>query len=715
MRQLVIVGILILLIGACAPLRPLPTPTPTLAPTLGATPTWTPTLAPSPSPTPTCAPITYVVPAGDTLADIAALYGITVDAICLFNELPDCSLIYAGQELLISCEGVRPTTPTLSPVVTHTAIPADTPTPTLTAAPEDPYELLLREYPQIEEYIRLVGARDTMPDPEAMTELELLISEYPETPVAHEAHLSLARYFASIGDWRAYDHYGTALALDSPPTLKLEWARYLQVTGRREEAYAAFREIFRRFPDEARPALVPLAANPLTLATDLLAFGFPDDVLAVLPGPMDSPKILALRAAALMALGRTEEALATYEAWLAIAPDSVDARLGKAGALSRLGRSEEALALYAALPATGAQLARGEILEGLGRRAEALEVYLHLSDLVAWWRAAGILEGLGRRSEAVPLYEQVARSSLVLGDDAAYRLWVLAKRLGDTSRADVAREMLEGFWPNYYTLLVRDTGFRGDIAPGPATPAEARLVVERAHALDRLGYPEWAISELVYAARATDDPAMDLVFGQALYERGAYREANRIGVAILSRKDSSLWTLAAWRLVYPKAYPQAVDTAAREFGVDPLLIWSVMRQESSFYPEAVSVSYAQGLMQVIPSTRDLIARALGTSAGPESMFDPGTSIRFGAYYLGEMVRRFGGDVEYAVAAYNGGPTTVQRTLDYPMVRDRNDFYRWLAKAQSREFVNRVMLNYAVYQWLERVEVTEYHGQRLPLA
>lgn len=702
MRQLVIVGILILLIGACAPLRPLSTPTPTLVPTLAATPTWTPTLAPSPSPTPTCAPITHVVLAGDTLADIAALYGTTVDAICLFNELPDCSLIYVGQELLIPCEGERPTTPTLSPVATHTATPADTPTPTLTAAPEDPYELLLREYPQIEEYIRLVKARDTMPNPEAITELELLISEYPETPVAHEAHLSLARYFASIGDSRAYDHYGRALALDSPPTLKLEWARYLEVAGRREEAYTAFREIFRRFPDEARPTLVRLAGDPLTLAADLLAFGFPEDVLAVLPVPTDSPKILALRARALMALGRTEEALATYEAWLAISPDSVDARLGKAGASSRLGRSEEALALYAAIPTTGAQLAQGEILEGLGRKTEALEVYLHLSDLVARWRAAGILEELGRISETVPLYEQVARSSSVLGDDAAYRLWVLTQRLGDTSRADVARQILEGFWPNYYTLLVRGTGFRGDVAPGLAIPAGARLVVERAHALDRLGYPGWAISELVYAARATDDPAMDLAFGQALYERGAYREASRIGVAILSRRDSSLWTLAAWRLAYPKAYPQAVDTAAREFGVDPLLIWSVMRQESSFHPEAVSVSYAQGLMQVIPSTRDLIARALGTSAGPESMFDPGTSIRFGAYYLGDMLRRFGGDVEYAVAAYNGGPTTVRRTLDYPMVQDRNDFYRWLTKSQSREFVNRVMLNYAVYKWLEEM-------------
>lgn len=713
MRQLALVGILILLIGACAPLRPLSTPTPTLAPTLAATPTSTPTLAPSPSPTPTrtplplptptCASITYVVLAGDTLADIAALYGTTVDAICLFNELADCSLIYVGQELLIPREGVRPTTPAPSPVVTRTTTPADTPTATLTATPENPYERLLREYPQIEEYIRLVKARDTMPDPEAITELELLISEYPETPVAHEAHLSLARYFASIGDSRAYDHYSTALALDSPPTLKLEWARYLEVAGRRGEAYTAFREIFRRFPDEARPALVRLAADPLTLAADLLAFGFPGDVLAVLPVSTDSPRILALRAGALMALGRTQEALATYEAWLAIAPDSVDARLGKAGALSRLARSEEALVLYAPIPTTGAQLARGEILHGLGRKTEALEVYLHLSDLVAWWRAAGILEELGRSTEAVPLYEQVARSSSALGDDAAYRLWVLAHRLGDTSRADVARQILEGFWPNYYSLLVRGTGFRGDVAPALATPAGARLVVERAHALDRLGHPEWAISELVYAARATDDPAMELAFGQALYERGAYHEASRIGVAILSRKGSPLWTLAAWRLAYPKAYPQAVDTAAREFGVDPLLIWSVMRQESSFHPEAASVSYAQGLMQVIPSTRDLIAKALGTSAEPESMFDPATSIRFGAYYLADVLRRFGGDVEYAVAAYNGGPTTVQRTLDYAMVRDRNDFYRWLTKAQSREFVNRVMLNYAVYQWLEEVE------------
>jgi soluble lytic murein transglycosylase len=85
------------------------------------------------------------------------------------------------------------------------------------------------------------------------------------------------------------------------------------------------------------------------------------------------------------------------------------------------------------------------------------------------------------------------------------------------------------------------------------------------------------------------------------------------------------------------------------------------------------------------------------------MFDPATSIRFGVYFLAAVLRQFGGDVEYAVAAYNGGPGTVKGTLMSPWVQERSDFYRWLTKAQSREFINRVMLNYAVYQWLEEVQ------------
>ena len=133
MRKLVIVSTSILLIAACARapllLTPMPTPTPisTRAPT--PSPTSTPTL------TPTCAPIVCVVEAGDTLDGIAALYETTADAICAFNELSDCSLIYPGDELQIPCEGVTPTAPTPSPTPTHTPMPMDTPTPTPTPTP----------------------------------------------------------------------------------------------------------------------------------------------------------------------------------------------------------------------------------------------------------------------------------------------------------------------------------------------------------------------------------------------------------------------------------------------------------------------------------------------------------------------------------------------------------------------------------------------------
>ena len=104
---------LLALVSACAaPATPAPAPSP-ISPLR---PSPTPLLLPSPTPTPSPTPIIHVVQPGDTLAAIAALYGTTADAICAFNELPNCSLIHPGDELLIPGEGVvlPPTTPILT-------------------------------------------------------------------------------------------------------------------------------------------------------------------------------------------------------------------------------------------------------------------------------------------------------------------------------------------------------------------------------------------------------------------------------------------------------------------------------------------------------------------------------------------------------------------------------------------------------------------------
>jgi len=126
-----VIALLVLLSACAAPARPTsaPSPTPTLRPSP------TPTLLSLPSPT----SIIYVVQSGDTLASIAALYGTTADAICAFNELEDCRLIYPGDELQIPGEGVvlpSPTKPAPSPTVATPEAPL--PTPTEATAPLPP-------------------------------------------------------------------------------------------------------------------------------------------------------------------------------------------------------------------------------------------------------------------------------------------------------------------------------------------------------------------------------------------------------------------------------------------------------------------------------------------------------------------------------------------------------------------------------------------------
>jgi soluble lytic murein transglycosylase-like protein len=100
------------------------------------------------------------------------------------------------------------------------------------------------------------------------------------------------------------------------------------------------------------------------------------------------------------------------------------------------------------------------------------------------------------------------------------------------------------------------------------------------------------------------------------------------------------------------AYAPAIDAAANRYGVDPLLLQSLIQQESGFDPNATSASGAQGLTQLMPTT----AAGLGVT----NPYDPTQSIDGGAQYLARQMKTFGGDTTLALAAYNAGPGAVQR-------------------------------------------------------
>ena len=115
--------------------------------------------------------------------------------------------------------------------------------------------------------------------------------------------------------------------------------------------------------------------------------------------------------------------------------------------------------------------------------------------------------------------------------------------------------------------------------------------------------------------------------------------------------------------------------SSRRWGVDPLLIYSQMHQESTFKPRAVSNKGASGLMQLMPAT----ARRLGVS----NIFDPKQNIDGGVKYMRMLLDMFGGDVDLALAGYNAGEGAV--------VKFGNTIPPY---TETREYVRRITARYA---------------------
>ena len=149
----------------------------------------------------------------------------------------------------------------------------------------------------------------------------------------------------------------------------------------------------------------------------------------------------------------------------------------------------------------------------------------------------------------------------------------------------------------------------------------------------------------------------------------------------------------AVRAYLPLRWREAVTAAARETGLDPWLIAGVARQESGFVAHARSPRGAVGVLQLLPSTARLHARALGLGSQPD-LQDPEINLRLGARELSALLRRFGA-VEPALAAYNGGLTRVRRW--WKQWPDRHQFTEEIPVPETYNYVRRVVFLSEAYR------------------
>jgi soluble lytic murein transglycosylase len=127
---------------------------------------------------------------------------------------------------------------------------------------------------------------------------------------------------------------------------------------------------------------------------------------------------------------------------------------------------------------------------------------------------------------------------------------------------------------------------------------------------------------------------------------------------------------------------------------------ALVRQESLFSPTAASSADARGLTQVIPSTAQAIASALGVSDFRlEDLYRPKLSLQFGAYYLAEMLRLAGGDTWMALASYNGGYGNAVRWAGGDRPIDPDLFLENVTFDETRTYLQSVARNYRFYRAL----------------
>jgi soluble lytic murein transglycosylase len=260
----------------------------------------------------------------------------------------------------------------------------------------------------------------------------------------------------------------------------------------------------------------------------------------------------------------------------------------------------------------------------------------------------------------------------------------------------------------YKEAVTYPTTFYGQMArtrlEDLSTPTDPPVTVEEAKA--------FASDELVRAARYvahSTDRTLFRSFILKLVDRAKTPAEHRLISALANHEGYPEIAVAASKasarkgvVLIDNAYPKR-SLPAGTSPVEPELALAVMRQESAFDANALSGAGARGLMQLMGSTAQDVAKALKLPYDRDRLIqDPDYNMRLGTSYLGALVNQFDGSYVLAVAAYNAGPARVRswsRNGGDPRkgALDIVDWIEMIPLSETRDYVQRVIENLEVYR------------------
>jgi soluble lytic murein transglycosylase len=157
-----------------------------------------------------------------------------------------------------------------------------------------------------------------------------------------------------------------------------------------------------------------------------------------------------------------------------------------------------------------------------------------------------------------------------------------------------------------------------------------------------------------------------------------------------------------WQALYPLLYIDNIQSVGKNLKINPLLIISVIRQESKFSPTIESPAKAKGLMQLIPDTAKFSAHKLKVKEF--DLAKPADNIKLGSWYLKFTHDRYKNNTMLAIAGYNAGPGNVEKWLKEFGGEDLDLFVERIPFPETQNYVTTVLANYWNYLILYNPQV-----------
>ena len=397
--------------------------------------------------------------------------------------------------------------------------------------------------------------------------------------------------------------------------------------------------------------------------------------------------------------------------------------------------AEKSYAKYAGHPestkmillAGRAAFASGEYSESAKKFEQLLKQHGGTPEAVEATFRLGMLEMRNKRyAQAAAYFERLL--ALSGNKDFEYRAlywqWRAQQRIDAAKSAPFAQPLIEKYPLSYYGLRAKAelNGNQLELSNKPVTvKAEfrflenERLAWERLNILLKAGWLKEAEKELDSLPEAQNNE-------ERLIRAKLWSSILRYDLAVQTMNKAfddnpELQQASVIKIIFPREYPVAVARESKSLSLSEDWIRSLMRQESSFRPDAKSSSNALGVMQLLPATGAELARdfRIKDFTIPESLLDPDINIRLGSNYLSRMLKSFGGNMPLALAAYNAGPTRLRRWLSArrdlaPLEStptSNPEVELWIDELPWEEtsfYVKAILRNWMIYKLLDQTKV-----------